>query len=91
MKNKGKISFGKKDLLPSKIDPKNEKVRISIIMEGDLLDALKLKASTLNVPYQTFMKDLLRDVLFGSTSNKLKVISEDRVREIFREEFKKAV
>jgi uncharacterized protein (DUF4415 family) len=62
-KNKPKIRYGKKDLLPARIDPKDEKVRISIIMEGDLLDALRAHAAAEGKPYQTFMKDLLRSAL----------------------------
>ena len=85
MKSNPKIKYGTKNLLPEKIDPKNEKVMISIKMEGDLLDALKVKAKELNRPYQTLMKEMLRDQLNLKTSD-----MDDRIREIVRQELHKA-
>jgi len=63
MKKKNKIRYGKVNLLPEKIEPKDEKIRISIMMEGDLLDALKTRAQELGRPYQTLMKEVLRQNL----------------------------
>ncbi len=57
---------------------------ICIKMEGDLLDALKEKAKKLKRPYQTLMKEMLRDSLSLSTS-----VMEDRMREIVRQELNK--
>ena len=85
MKSNPKIKYGTKNLLPEKIDPRNEKVMISIKMEGDLLDALKAKAKELNRPYQTLMKEMLRDQLNLKTS-----AMDDRIREIVRQELHKA-
>ena len=82
MKSNPKIKYGTKNLLPEKIDPKNEKVMISIKMEGDLLDALKVKAKELNRPYQTLMKEMLRDQLNLKTSD-----MDDRIRAIVRTKF----
>lgn len=59
---KGK-KFGKQNLLPERIDPKDERVRISLIMEGDLLDLLRARAKEAGTPYQTFMKEILRNAL----------------------------
>jgi hypothetical protein len=81
---KSKIKLGIKNQLPEKIDPCDERVLISIKMEGDLLDALKLKAKELNRPYQTLMKEMLRDQLNLKTSS-----MDDRIREIVRQEIKK--
>jgi uncharacterized protein (DUF4415 family) len=85
MKNNPKIKYGTKNLLPAKIDPKDEMIMISIKMEGDLLDALKAKAKELNRPYQTLMKEMLRDQLNLKTSD-----MDDRIREIVRQELHKA-
>lgn len=63
MIKKNKVQYGKTDLLPKKIDPKDETIRISIIMEGDLLDAIKARALELGRPYQTLMKEILRQNL----------------------------
>ena len=68
MKNK-KIKDGTKDLVGGSIDPREESVRISLVMEGDLLDAIKRRAAEISndsgfeVGYQTLMKELLREKL----------------------------
>jgi hypothetical protein len=61
-KNKA-VKFAEKDTLPAKIDPKDEMVLISVRMEGDLLDSLKMAAEQTNMGYQTIMKELLRERL----------------------------
>ncbi len=62
---KKKVKFGKVDVLPlTEADPKDVKVRISIMIEGDLLDAYKKAAKlTSHGEYQTLMKEKLRDGL----------------------------
>jgi uncharacterized protein (DUF4415 family) len=65
MVKKKKINFGKVDLLPgADVESKNIKVRISIMIEGDLLDAYKEAAKhTPHGEYQTLMKEKLREGL----------------------------
>lgn len=63
MTNNPKIKDGPVDLVPGNIEPRDEAIRISIILEGDLLDALKEKAVSLGLPYQTLMKLYLRQAL----------------------------
>jgi hypothetical protein len=65
MARKKKIRFGSADLLPgADADPKNIKVRISIMIEGDLLEAYKKAAKhTPHGEYQTLMKEKLREGL----------------------------
>ena len=65
MVKKKKTKYGKTDLLPiGNIDPKDIKVRISIIVEGDLLKAYKEAAKlTSHGQYQTLMKEKLREGL----------------------------
>ena len=65
MAKKKKVRFGKVDLLPTAdADPKNIKVRISIMIEGDLLNAYKEAAKlTSHGEYQTLMKEKLREGL----------------------------
>ena len=84
MKNNSNIRYGTKNLLPEKINPRDERVMISIKMEGDLLDALKAKAKELNRPYQTLMKEILRERLNLKTSD-----MDDHIREIVRQELSK--
>ena len=85
MSKNPRVKYGNKNLLPEKINPEDISVLISIKMEGDLLRALKTRAKDLNRPYQTLMKELLRESLNLKVSN-----SEDRIREIVRQELKKA-
>ncbi|MGK5088385.1 CopG family antitoxin [Bdellovibrionota bacterium FG-2] len=63
MAKKTKVHYVETNLLPERIEPKDEKSRISIIMEEDLLDALKARAKELGRPYQTLMKEILRQNL----------------------------
>lgn len=84
MKKNPKIKYGTKNLLPEKINPKDEMITISIKMEGDLLDALKHKAKELNRPYQTLMKEMLRETLELKVSD-----MDDHIRKIVRQELSK--
>lgn len=84
MKSNTKIKYGTKNLLPAKIDSKDVTVMISIKMEGDLLSALKAKAKLLKRPYQTLMKEMLRESLNLKNSE-----MDERIREIVRQELRK--
>jgi hypothetical protein len=64
MKN-SKIKYAEKDTLPAKIDPKDVSIRISMVIEGDLLDALKAEAERQKRPYQTIMKEILREKIMA--------------------------
>ena len=59
-KNKSSISYGKRDLL-SADDFKNPKIRISMMVDEDLLQTLKRKASEEGIGYQTLMQKILRE------------------------------
>ncbi len=59
-KNKNSISYGKKDLLSAE-DFKHPKVRISMMVDEDLLQTLKRKASEEGIGYQTLMQKILRE------------------------------
>ena len=61
------LKYGKKDILPSvKFSPSHAKIRISIMIDGDVLQAFKEKAETERIKYQTLINQNLRDVAFGS-------------------------
>ena len=53
-----------------KFDAAKTKVRISILMEGDLLSNLKQEAKQLGIPYQTLMKELIRKQLHNGNEEK---------------------
>ena len=73
-KNKSSISYGKKDLL-SADDFKSPKIRISMMVDEDLLQTLKRKASEEGIGYQTLMQKILRESV-GRPSR------EERVRRL---------
>jgi hypothetical protein len=87
-KNKQKASG--KDVLPSgDFDPKKSKVKISLLVEGDLLEAYREAAKdTSHGEYQTLMKEKLREAIFGK---RIDPALRDTIRELVREELKKAV
>ena len=87
---KSKIKFGSKDVLTlSEFDPKKSKVKISLLLEGDLLEAYREAAkATSHGEYQTLMKEKLHEALFGK---RIDPILRDTIREVVREELKKAV
>jgi len=60
---KNKFRYGTVDQLPEKIDRKDVTILISVKMEGDLLDTLRARAAVEAKPYQTYMKELLREKL----------------------------
>jgi uncharacterized protein (DUF4415 family) len=87
---KNKVKIGSKDVLPSGgFDPKKSKVKISLLLEGDLLEAYREAAkSTSHGEYQTLMKEKLREAVFGK---RVDPALRDTIREVVREELKKAV
>jgi hypothetical protein len=87
---KVKAKADKKDVLPAgEFDPKRSKVRISLILEGHLLEAYRDAAkNTHHGEYQTLMKEKLREGIFGK---RVDPALRDVIREMVREEVKKAV
>ncbi len=86
MANKSKLQFGKANLLPEEILPRDESVRISIVMEGDLLDAIKAQAREAGKPYQRVMKEALRQHFIGPVIDGELIRT---IRKIVRDELKK--
>lgn len=84
MKN-NKIIYGKKDLLPAKIAPKDVSIRISIVMEGDLLNAIKASAAAKGVPYQTLLKTYLRDQFIPANPKRSDREEREHMLEMLRE------
>jgi uncharacterized protein (DUF4415 family) len=59
-KKTGKISYGKKDVLTAD-DFKNPKIRISMMVDEDVIRAFKERAKETGEGYQTLMHRALRD------------------------------
>lgn len=87
---KSKAKVGKKDVLVGgEFDPLKSKVKISLLLDGELLEAYRDAAKkTSHGEYQTLMKEKLREALFGK---KVDIALRDTIRELVREEIKKAV
>ena len=87
---KNNLKFGKKDVLPSgDFDPKKSKVKISLLLDGELLEAYREAAkTTAHGEYQTLMKEKLREAIFGA---RVDPALRDTIRAVVREEMKKAV
>jgi len=60
-----KIKYGNVNLTAEDLEPKNVKVRISMWMAGDVLDAYKAKALEQGLGYQTLMQQTLRNAIEG--------------------------
>ncbi len=66
-KNK-KISYGAVEAPEGFDNPKNHKVRVTMWMDGDLLEALKKHAEEVGAGYQTLAQKLLRDAISETES-----------------------
>ena len=78
------VKYGKKNILSDQaFDPKKSKVKISLLLDGDLLEAYKNAAKTTSHgEYQTLMKEKLREALFGKQiDSSLRKIIAQTVRE----------
>ena len=61
-----KIQYGKKDLLPhDAFEPKNVKMRISIMLDLDIIDEFKVRSAKQREGYQTLVNKALREYLWG--------------------------
>jgi hypothetical protein len=62
-----KIEFGDKDLLsPDEFADHRVKMRITTMLDLDLLKALKTKAAELKMPYQTLLNEILRKTVIDA-------------------------
>ncbi len=72
--SKGKITYGKVDLLTDE-DFKNPKIRISMMVDEDVIKAFKERAKESGEGYQTIMHRALRETA-------LKPSLEERVKKL---------
>ena len=89
-KNKKSINYGDIDLLDDEFEPKNVKVRITTLIDEDVLIKLKAFAGKRGTKYQTVLNLLLRSFFDRPVpARKVQELSEEKVRSIVREEIKK--
>lgn len=55
----------------ARIPRKHTKVKVTLNLDGDIVDALKVKAQALGLGYQVLMNQLLRESIEGSTPERL--------------------
>lgn len=55
-----KGSFGNVSFPAETFEPQNTRIRISIMIPGDVLDALRIRAAREGLPYQTLTNQILR-------------------------------
>jgi len=82
------IRFGNVALPDDEFLAKNVKVRVTTLIDQDVLEMLRAYAKKKNVKYQTALNALLR-TFFKKPNSKVQELSEERVRRIVREELKK--
>ena len=80
---RNKIKYATKDILPNRIGDKDVTVQISLKIEGDLLKAIRMRAKELDKPYQTVMKQLLREQL--GMSEEQGVGLAEQVKQLFQD------
>ncbi|MBI2604714.1 MAG: hypothetical protein HYW49_01410 [Deltaproteobacteria bacterium] len=79
---KAKIKLGNVDIPEDAFEPKNVKARITMWVGMDLLDEVRKRAAQKDLPYQTYLNQILRNAIFGSDEEK-------RIRKLIREELAK--
>ena len=81
-KKNPKIKYAKVDLPEDAFESKNVKARITMWIGMDLLEEVKKRAATKDLPYQTYLNQVLRDSILGSDE-------DERIRKLIREELSK--
>jgi hypothetical protein len=87
-KNKDVI-FGDVELDDLELEPRHVKVRVTTMLDEDVLNALKKIASVKGQKYQTVLNQVLRAFVERKKERKLTPVGEKRIREIVREEIRK--
>ncbi len=81
---KNKIKYGKVNLPEEAFDAKNAKFRVTMFVDLDVLDEIRKKAQEKGLPYQTYINQSLRDLVFGD-------YEEEKIRKIVRSELAKKI
>ena len=87
-KNKD-ILYGEVELDDLEFESRHVKVRITTMIDEDVLVALKKVANSKRQKYQTILNQVLKAFVERKTARRLTPVGETRVREIVREELKK--
>jgi len=83
------VIFGDVELDDLEIEPRHVKVRVTTMLDEDVLNALKKIASAKGQKYQTVLNQVVRAFVERKKERKLAPVGEKRIREIVREEIRK--
>ena len=73
-------SFGDVEIPDEAFEPKNLRVRISMMVPSDVLALLRAQAKKKGKPYQTLANDILRDAVMGAGDPTLSAMAERLTR-----------
>ena len=85
MKTKNKIIHGKVEIDEFEFEPRNVKVRVTTMIDLDVLQKLKKIAQSKKQKYQTLLNQMLRSFVDGKKEQDLEL----KIRQIVREELRK--
>ena len=83
------IVQGNVELEESEFEPRHVKVRVTTMIDEDVVSALKKIASKKGQKYQTLLNQILRAFTEQKKESKSSSVDEGRVRQIVREELRK--
>ena len=83
------IIHGNVELDDLEFEPRHVKVRVTTMVDEDVLLALKKIADAKGQKYQTVLNQVLRSFVEKKNGRKITPIGEKRIREIVREEIRK--
>ena len=62
------IKYGKVELDADEFDKKHCKVRVTMMVDEDVVDAFRAEAAKRHVGYQTLMNQKLREIIFNDNT-----------------------
>lgn len=83
------VVYGDVEIEDVEFEPRHVKVRVTTMLDEDVLVALKKIAESKGQKYQTVLNQVLRAFVERKKERKLAPVGEQRIREIVREELKK--
>jgi competence protein ComGF len=92
-KNKDLV-FGDVEIDEDEFEPRHVKVRVTTMIDQDIIVTLKQISEEKGQGYQTILNQILRAYVSsrtGSKKTKFKAATENRIREIVRQELRKRV
>ena len=74
---------------PDEFAPHNVKIRVTTMIDMDVVNDLKAIAGAKRMKYQTLMNRVLRSFVENSTGKKIKPVTEAQVKKLIRQELRK--